>query len=219
MLKKKKSPQDLVKKKKSSRYRYFSIQIYLGIEGAQSHKLFQSSSGILQAFELTEFVSQKFLESKLNTLTISEGTRKIYLLRFTGQLECPSLGNPPYWNISCHTSSPTTAPSVARALSNALFPPEVEKLEIVMDPRIKVEKREEFEKLKKEFLININLKDSIWFPGHFNQQISNFFDLIENSDIFDDKSKLLNLISIRPEVKKILISLGKALEEGELTKG
>jgi hypothetical protein len=192
------------KKTSSYRFHYFVIHIFTGIQGSQSYQILNSPSLILNIFEQTNFIPQSFLEESLKNLIIEEGGRKISLTNFIGQLEVQRSDDFPYWKIYCETSSPTTAPSVARALSKKLFSNKDLNLENhSIDPRIKVKHQTTFGELNDNLRISVPLSD--WYPGYFTKEFASFFDLLEKIEV--NRDKFLQNLEKRPKVKTILLQL------------
>lgn len=196
--------------KKTYRHRYFSIEIKAGVQGSQVSQLFDSHSSVLEVFRKTEFPTQKLLDTILPDLVIQEENPKIVLLEFIGQLEGRMKGNLPYWKISVETSSPTTAISLARAISQRLFSTTDSDLGIPknsIDSRIKVRSREDLERLQPE--LHFLIPSSDWSPGYLNPRLSVLLDSMEDSQISEEI--LLEIIHERPKARTILLHVGKAI--------
>lgn len=75
---------------RSYRYRYFKIQIFVGLQGSQVSELFNRDCLSLEIFSKTNFVTQKGLIHMLENLTIQANNRILYFKEFSGQLEKPN---------------------------------------------------------------------------------------------------------------------------------
>lgn len=187
--------------KKQFRHRYFSVQINADKEGTEIYRLCPSISSLSELLKKSEFPTQKRLEKTLDNLVIQEQHPKIVIIDFKGQLQEGKKKNPPYWKISCQTSSATTAISLARALSQQLF------CQNSVDSRIKVQSRERLEELDSNLQLHISNSD--WSPGYLDSQLCEFLKLMEN---FHWKEEIvLESLQNHPKVETTLVHLGKII--------
>lgn len=185
------------------RYRYFLLQIEA--EGdPKLYAVFTEAENIKLIFEKTKFVTQQVLEEILHTLKIESGEKAIYLKKYHVQLHGANLDHPPCWKVYCETSAPTTGASVARALSEKLFPLNFLKK---IDPRIKIWTRNKLEEF--DYHQRLQLQDSDWYPGYFDNKILSFLEIFEKQHLLEDF--LLAIARRRPQIKNLLVKIGTIL--------
>jgi hypothetical protein len=173
---------------KTGRYRYFQILIKITLT-SQKANLWIHANALIAVLVSTQLVPQVALEEALFRLQILDRGRQIQLSNFSSQLERDNQGLP-YWNILLETTSLTSGPSIARAISKKLFP-----TENAIDPRIKIYAMDSFGELKKEE--RFPLKDSEWHPGYFTKTTLILDDLLAKEEVREsikaapDKYKIL----------------------------
>jgi hypothetical protein len=161
---------------KTGRYKYFQMQISLGIKGPRINFLLIEVENLLKILKAAKFIDQVVLEKTLFNLEIQDRGRFIRLKRFAGQLERDSINGAPYWNIFLQTVSLTTPRRIADGVSKELF-----QTNNTIDSTIKVLPSISFGSLQKED--RLTLPNSDWYPGYFSHKTVELISLLQQQEV------------------------------------
>ena len=177
-------------KKQLNRQRYFYMKIYLGSIVPETNLWTILITSLVDLLLISDFPSQKILETILYSLRITDRGRLISIKNFDGQLERDAQGIP-YWNVYLQTTALITSRCLARAISKELF-----KTKNLIDPTIHISPLSNFQQCDREKLFPI--PESDFYPGHFSRAILRFKELLRNEQIKEAIKK-------RPEKYRLLI--------------
>ena len=163
------------KNRKSSRYRYFSLSLFVDIV-SKSDKIWSDIQQIIHILKLVSFISQRVLEKTLYNLTIKENGREIFLEDFYAQLESDPTTGLPFWKIALKTTSATTGRRITESVCESL---NYDKSAI--NKNIKIKSTNQLEKFLSDS--RVVLRDTEWFPGHFTKSTILFMNLLNKTDV------------------------------------
>lgn len=176
---------------KSNRQRYFHMIIKLGLILQKINLSTMDITSLVDLLRISNFSSQKVLETILYSLIVKDRGRRISIKNFDGQLERDSQGIP-YWNFYLETTAVITSRSLERAVSKELF-----KINNFVDPTtVHITYLSNFQQCDREKLFSI--PESEFYPGHFSKDILKFDELLRTEQIKE-------AIKERPKKYRLLI--------------
>lgn len=175
---------------KPNRQRYFHMIISLGSIVPKINLWAFLIASLVDLLLTSDFPSQKFLETILYRLKITDRGRLISIKNFDGQLERDARGIS-YWNVYLETTALITSRCLAIAISKELF-----NTKNLADPTIHISPLSNFQQCDREKLFPI--PESDFYTGHFSRAILRFEELLRNEQVKE-------AINEKPEKYRLLI--------------